>query len=221
MSRRIRFPGQAVTPNRSARAFTLVELLVVITVIALLLSILLPSLNSVRKQAKLITCASNLRQVGLGLQSYLDSNNNILPFASYMPSVSPIPVGIGPGVSFDDMVDVEPIYLADLLLKHVNGEAQVFHCPVDDPGVVERGEPNQTKSYFETEKSSYELRFPPPVGGKSVEQLTYDFERFTRRQIASNMIWVIRDYANFHNPAGEKGARRYLYLDGHVTDYEN
>ncbi|MCP4247594.1 MAG: prepilin-type N-terminal cleavage/methylation domain-containing protein [bacterium] len=49
-------------------AFTLVELLVVVSIIALLISILMPSLKCAREQAKLAVCGSNLHQLGLGLQ---------------------------------------------------------------------------------------------------------------------------------------------------------
>jgi prepilin-type N-terminal cleavage/methylation domain-containing protein/prepilin-type processing-associated H-X9-DG protein len=61
------------------RAFTLVELLVVIGIIALLISILLPSLNRARENAKQVQCLSNLRQISLALVMYTQGNKDLLP----------------------------------------------------------------------------------------------------------------------------------------------
>lgn len=60
---------------KRARGFTLVELLVVIAIIALLLSILMPSLRKARKQARVVVCQANLRQWGLIWGSYTTDND--------------------------------------------------------------------------------------------------------------------------------------------------
>src|SRR3989339_1899160 len=57
------------------KAFTLVELLVVISIIALLLSILMPSLNRVRSVGKQTVCLAHMRQLGLALDMYSQENN--------------------------------------------------------------------------------------------------------------------------------------------------
>jgi prepilin-type N-terminal cleavage/methylation domain-containing protein len=68
-----------VQRNKS-RAFTLVELLVVIGIIALLISILLPSLSKARENAVRTQCASNLRQWGIGLAQYFANNKGYFPY---------------------------------------------------------------------------------------------------------------------------------------------
>lgn len=65
----------------SRRGFTLVELLVVITIIAVLAGLLIPSIALVQSRARTMSCLSNLRQVGIAIAGYAGDNQDILPSA--------------------------------------------------------------------------------------------------------------------------------------------
>jgi len=64
------------------RGFTLIELLVVIAIIALLLAILMPSLQKARKQAQAATCLSNLKQIGVAAELYANDHDTYIPRGS-------------------------------------------------------------------------------------------------------------------------------------------
>jgi prepilin-type N-terminal cleavage/methylation domain-containing protein len=65
--------------NSKRHAFTLVELLVVIGIIALLISILLPALNRARRNAMTVQCSSNMRQIAMAMLAYIQDNKGNHP----------------------------------------------------------------------------------------------------------------------------------------------
>lgn len=76
-----------VTPHaakhRSRCAFTIIDVLVSMTVIGVLIGILLPSLASVHETARRTVCTSNLRQIGFGVASFADQNGGRLPYSVF------------------------------------------------------------------------------------------------------------------------------------------
>ncbi len=87
---------QARPGTRRHAAFTLIELLVVIAIIALLMSILMPALQRVKKQARGVACQSNLKQMGLAVSMYTGDNDGYFhqeagsdPRHSWVPAMRP------------------------------------------------------------------------------------------------------------------------------------
>ena len=132
------------TTRLRQHAFTLIELLVVVAIIALLISILLPSLSKAREQAKNVVCSSNMHQIVLGTTYYADSNADHLP---WLPGTQGDPLygyfKNGPYKQYHQLLLLYP-YVKDL---------NIFKCP-SARGVIGSGEhrrdQNSVKMLFGT-----------------------------------------------------------------------
>ena len=118
-------------PGFTRLAFTLVELLVVIGIIALLISILMPALSKAREQANAVKCLSNQRNLGNALVLFTNEHKGYMPKAWF--NDSPYPGGPDWRFRF-------PMYGWDYILStYMGGNKDIFRCPTDEP-VVFRGE---------------------------------------------------------------------------------
>jgi len=107
--------------------FTLVELLVLIAIIALLLAVLVPSLQKSRRQAKAVLCSSNIKQLVLGLMMY-ETENETFPYAFNNAPMQPPPGGYPGGSEYDRRGWWWFNYIGRLYNK-AESKKTVLHCP--------------------------------------------------------------------------------------------
>jgi len=95
------------------QAFTLIELIVTISIVSVLAALIIPAVNRSLEKGRAAKCVGNLRQVGTAFQLYLQDNQYRMPQRVY-----PIPYGDGGKYGYDEM-----------LLPYVNNTTGIFQCP--------------------------------------------------------------------------------------------
>jgi prepilin-type N-terminal cleavage/methylation domain-containing protein/prepilin-type processing-associated H-X9-DG protein len=101
-------------------AFTLIELLVVISLIAVLAALLLPVMGRAKESGRATVCLSNLHQIGVALQLYVQDNSNRLPF-----------------MRDKSLNTTNELPAPDLVLSNYLGNVRVLQCPSDHQNVFQ------------------------------------------------------------------------------------
>ncbi|MGD0461218.1 MAG: DUF1559 domain-containing protein [Tepidisphaeraceae bacterium] len=111
------------------RAFTLVELLVVVGIIVVLIGILLPALSTARQQALTVTCLSNLRQMVIAAHNYADAYNGQYPIAYYSDLGSTQTVSYNWDFTVTRTLSTGQVTVTPGILWQGSTNAQIQQCP--------------------------------------------------------------------------------------------
>ncbi len=196
-------------------AFSLIELLVVIAVISVLLSILIPSLRKARQVASRVSCAHNLKQIGLGMAMYLNDHESTYPCAT-------------------DPVSDDPVYwlwMGRGWRRWVKPYLGVS-IDVNNPSVLLCPEDRADPELFESTSYAYSMTFyhsPQQIDKMNEEAETYSDPRPSIPQRADSVAYpaakiLVGEWASSHVPIDNEqgwwnwqGARNFLFADGHVV----
>jgi prepilin-type N-terminal cleavage/methylation domain-containing protein len=202
--------------QRQPKGFTLIELLVVVSIIALLTAIAMPSLSEVRRVSKKTFCQKSLDQIGVAMQAYLQTNDDIFPHMAGLPSHEDYQLSLDPTYK-----PLPPIY--EGLSREVGGSQDVFRCPADENTMaLDETPPILTKTYFENEGTSYEWEDflnGHKLGFKLVRvyaekpETGEDFEFIKTEKEHMPMVF---DFEPYHGGPNRRGSHNVLYTDLHV-----
>jgi len=207
--------GIACSTRPNLRGFTLIELLVVIAIIALLLSILVPSLHRAKAAARRVVCSHNLRQVGLAVDMYTHDHGSYYPCTQDPVSTNP-PYWLWMGRGWRKWV--QP-YLSSIVDPN---NPSVLLCPAD------RTDPAK----FESTSYSYSMAFyhsPEQIDAIDDRSLTYSNPKPSIRQGVTEVAFpsakiLIGEWTSNHETIESdqgwwcwEGTRCFLFADGQVT----
>jgi prepilin-type N-terminal cleavage/methylation domain-containing protein/prepilin-type processing-associated H-X9-DG protein len=183
---------------RRERAFSLVEILVVVALAAVLAALLIPALTRGTKKAQAVRCTANLRNIGMAITQYAGENSGKLPEA--------LSYGITTG---DTMIPALASYLGD-----IKSAEKVWDCP-SNPGLRKIGFTGYVQGNYATA-----FYFGHPQSGKSAYTLLQvrDFTPDKRWLLADMDGWIYGN-ANVAKLAPlpvHQGGRNILYVDGRV-----
>lgn len=184
------------------RAFTLVELLVVVSIIGLLCAVTVPAVGRARSRAKKVACGAVLHGLSVGMKAYLSQYADRYPCAAEMPSVNTslpaLPVALKSEVSASG-TGSEP--------------GRAWRCPADNLGYTRLSDNRSFGSYFEGETLSYEYNMF--LGGKPLEQyILYPV-------LGAAGTSVLADFDSFHGPQGQPSSKNLLFADGHAAGIDD
>jgi prepilin-type N-terminal cleavage/methylation domain-containing protein len=207
-------PGQEQEiAMRSKRAFSLIEVLVVVSIIALLVSITMPSFREARRVSRKTVCKKNLASIGLGIHEYLMTNRDVFPWVCRLPSYEPT-------ASQDAVPPREPyVSLPKALQTEIRGKSEVFLCPADKNTKLKQDAYNPsayyipTDRYYENEGLSYEWETKLNGLHVSFKEMTYLNGALLLKPSSYRML---ADFEPFHGGSEMLGSWNVLFVDLHV-----